>query len=180
MMARAGRGELRTPALTLAAFAATNRPHEPPARARPIRSNTCAHLLMAERSFHGFALLIICPRYQTWLRSAIDNDHAKRRNLPPGPCRCRLLIQSGGQMRDSDGKNEAGSPPRKGRNSHSEQTDEAPGLIENEQVEIEREIPADDNQPIERIEPRERPQPPVSADCGLGISLKWEQKISRD
>jgi hypothetical protein len=41
-----------------------------------------------------------------------------------------------------DGKNEAGSPPRKGRNSHSEQTDEAPpGLIENEQVEIERKFP---------------------------------------
>ncbi len=33
-------------------------------------------------------------------------------------------------MPDSDRKNEAGSPPRKGRNSHSEQTDEAPGLIE--------------------------------------------------
>ena len=43
-------------------------------------------------------------------------------------------------MRDSDKKNEAGSPPRKGRNSHSEQTDEAPGLIEKEEVEIEREI----------------------------------------
>ena len=67
-------------------------------------------------------------------------------------------------MRDSDGKNVAGSPPRKGRNSHSEQTDEAPGLIENEQVEIEREIPADDNQPIERNEPRERPEPPVFED----------------
>ena len=67
-------------------------------------------------------------------------------------------------MRDRDAKNEAGSPPRKERNSHSEQTDEAPGLIENEQVEIEREIPADDNQPIERNEPRERPEPPVFED----------------
>ena len=56
---------------------------------------------------------------------------------------------------------EAGSPPRRGRNSHSEQIDEAPGLIEKEEVEIERDIPADDNQPIERIEPRERPEPPV-------------------
>jgi hypothetical protein len=67
-------------------------------------------------------------------------------------------------MRDSHGKNVAGSPPRNGRISHSEQTDEAPGLIENEQVEIEREIPADDNQPIEQIEPRERPEPPVFED----------------
>jgi hypothetical protein len=67
-------------------------------------------------------------------------------------------------MRVSDRKNEAGSPPRKRRNSHSEQTDEAPGLIEKEQVEVEREIPAEDNQPIERIEPRERPEPPLFED----------------
>ena len=70
---------------------------------------------------------------------------------------------SGGQMRHSSGKNvsEAESPPRNRRNSHSEQTDEAPGLIEKEQVEVEREIPADDNQAIERIEPSDRPDPPV-------------------
>jgi hypothetical protein len=67
-------------------------------------------------------------------------------------------------MRDLHKEYDAGSPPRKGRNSHSEQTDEAPGLIEKEQVEVEREIPADDNQPIERIEPRERPEPPVFED----------------
>jgi hypothetical protein len=65
-------------------------------------------------------------------------------------------------MRDLHKEYDAGSPPRKGRNSH--QTDEAPGLIEKEQVEVEREIPADDNQPIERIEPRERPEPPVFED----------------
>lgn len=67
-------------------------------------------------------------------------------------------------MRDSHGKNVAGSPPRKGRNSHSEQTDEAPGLIDKEQVEVEREIPADDNQPIEQIGPSERPEPPLFED----------------
>ena len=78
--------------------------------------------------------------------------------------RCEPI--SGGLMRYSSGKNisEAGSPPRKDRNSHSEQTDEAPGLIEKEQVEVEREIPADGNEPIERIEPRERPEPPVFED----------------
>ena len=56
------------------------------------------------------------------------------------------------------------SPPRNSRNSHSEQTDEAPGLIESEQVEVEREIPADDNQPIERSEPRDRPEAPAFGD----------------
>ncbi len=59
---------------------------------------------------------------------------------------------------------ETASPPRRGRNSPSEQTDEAPGLIEREQVEVEREIPADDNQPIEGGEPHERPAPPVFED----------------
>ena len=53
------------------------------------------------------------------------------------------------------------APPRNPRNSPSEQTDEAPGLIESEEVEIERDIPADDNQPVERIEPRRRPAPPA-------------------
>jgi hypothetical protein len=91
--------------------------------------------------------------------------------IKPGSLACRpgdagagFRCVAEGQMRDRDGKNEAGSPPRKGRNSHSEQTDEAPGLIENEQVEIEREIPADDNQPIERDEPRERGEPPAFED----------------
>lgn len=53
------------------------------------------------------------------------------------------------------------APPRNPRNSPSEQTDESPGLIDTDEVEIERDIPVDDNQPVERIEPRERPAPPV-------------------
>jgi hypothetical protein len=66
-------------------------------------------------------------------------------------------------MRYSSGKNlsETASPPRKSRNSPSEQADEAPGLIEKEQVEVEREIPADDNQPIEGVAPRDAPGPPA-------------------
>ena len=56
------------------------------------------------------------------------------------------------------------TPPRNSRNSHSEQTDEAPGLIEREQVEVERDIPADDNQPVERVEPHERLAPPLFED----------------
>jgi hypothetical protein len=58
----------------------------------------------------------------------------------------------------------AKSPPRNARNSHSEQVDEPPGLVESEQVEVEREIPADDNQAIERIEPRDRPELPAFED----------------
>ena len=59
---------------------------------------------------------------------------------------------------------ESASPPRKRRTPPSEQTDEAPGLVEREEVEVERELPAEDNEPIERIEPRERPDPPLFED----------------
>jgi hypothetical protein len=51
------------------------------------------------------------------------------------------------------------SPPRKG--TPSEQTDEAPGLIDKDQVEVEREIPAEDNQPVEGAEPHQRTDPPA-------------------
>ena len=69
------------------------------------------------------------------------------------------MLQSNGKVISS-----MASPPRNSRNSPSEQTDEAPGLIDKEQVEVEREIPADDNQPIEGIEPRDQPEPPVFED----------------
>ena len=57
---------------------------------------------------------------------------------------------------------ESGQAPRqpKGRNPYSEQADEAPKLLEDERVEIERELPAGDNSPIERTEPHRRPPPP--------------------
>jgi len=54
------------------------------------------------------------------------------------------------------------APPRDPRNSPSEQTDEAPGLIEREEVEIERDIPAEDNQSVERIDPDDgKREPPA-------------------
>jgi len=57
------------------------------------------------------------------------------------------------------------SPPRDRRNSPSEQTDEAPGLIEKEQVEVERDLPAEENAPIDRIDPEDRkPEPPAFED----------------
>ena len=59
---------------------------------------------------------------------------------------------------------ELASPPRKRRTPPSEQTDEAPVLIEKEQVDIEREIPLGDKEPVERGEPRDRPDPPLFED----------------
>jgi hypothetical protein len=67
-------------------------------------------------------------------------------------------------MRYPGNISEAKSPPRNGRNSHYEQVDEAPGLVESEQVEVEREIPAGDNEAIEGIEPRDAPEPPAFED----------------
>jgi hypothetical protein len=56
-----------------------------------------------------------------------------------------------------------GQPPRRpaGRNSYSEQTDEAGKLLDDEPVEIERELPVGDNSPIERTEPQRRPPRPM-------------------
>jgi hypothetical protein len=55
-------------------------------------------------------------------------------------------------------------PPRNRRNAPSEQADEAAGLIESEQVDVEREIPVDHDQPVERIAPPEPPGPPAFED----------------
>jgi hypothetical protein len=54
------------------------------------------------------------------------------------------------------------SPPRKPR--PQPQADEAPSLIEKEQVDVERESPIEDNEPVERGEPRDRPDPPLFED----------------
>jgi hypothetical protein len=56
----------------------------------------------------------------------------------------------------------AAPPPRKG--NPSEQTDEAPGLVDRDQVEVERGIPSEDNQPIEGTGPPQRPDPPAFED----------------
>ena len=50
---------------------------------------------------------------------------------------------------------------RRNRSSYAEQTDEAPRLLEDEPVEVERELPSEDNSPIERSEPHKRPPPPL-------------------
>jgi hypothetical protein len=55
---------------------------------------------------------------------------------------------------------EFASPPTKRRTPPSEQTDEASGLIESEHVDVEREAPLEENESIERSEPRDNPDPP--------------------
>ncbi len=54
------------------------------------------------------------------------------------------------------------APPPKRRTPPSEQADEAPGLVEKDQVDVEREAPLGENESIERS-PRDRPdaEPPA-------------------
>jgi hypothetical protein len=51
------------------------------------------------------------------------------------------------------------SVPRKRRGEPADQADEAPGLIDQDQVDIERDEPLGENEPVER-EPPEAPDPP--------------------
>ena len=69
-------------------------------------------------------------------------------------------------MRYSSQRNisKTASPPGKRRTPPSDQADEAPGLLEREEVDVEREVPLEENQWIERIVPRDRPEPPVFED----------------
>jgi len=53
----------------------------------------------------------------------------------------------------TDGKRHTNIPKRKQRHySYNESVDESPKLIEDEPVEVEREIPAEDSRPIENID----------------------------
>jgi hypothetical protein len=53
------------------------------------------------------------------------------------------------------------SPPRKRQIPPAEQTDEAAGQVEKGQVDVEREIPTEHTESVERIEPQDRPDPPL-------------------
>ena len=59
---------------------------------------------------------------------------------------------------------EIAPPPTKRRTPPSEQTDEASGLIESEQVDVEREAPIEENESVERNGPRDNPGPPAFED----------------
>ena len=69
-------------------------------------------------------------------------------------------------MRQSSGVTARRGPPRdrNKRNRYSEQVDEAPTQLESEPVEVERELPAEDNSPIEQTAPRVRPPSPFFED----------------
>jgi hypothetical protein len=54
-------------------------------------------------------------------------------------------------------------PKRKDRNHHSydEGADEAPGLIDKEETDIETEKPTDETEPVEQVEENEDMAPPM-------------------
>jgi hypothetical protein len=56
-----------------------------------------------------------------------------------------------------------GHPPKKPMRpyTYSEDENEPPRVVEEESAEIERELPATENTPVERDEQRERPDPPL-------------------
>jgi hypothetical protein len=49
--------------------------------------------------------------------------------------------------------------PRKRRGEPADEADEAPGLIDQDQLDVERDEPLGENEPVER-EPCEAPEPP--------------------
>ena len=56
-----------------------------------------------------------------------------------------------------------GQPPKKPArpSSYSEGENESPQLIENEPVDMERDVPEEDNEPVEREERQEKPDTPI-------------------
>jgi hypothetical protein len=68
------------------------------------------------------------------------------------------------QYSDQPRAAETAAPPRKRPTPPSEQVDEAQGQLEKQEVEIERELPSEHDQSIERIESEERPDPPIFDD----------------
>ncbi len=64
---------------------------------------------------------------------------------------------------DAMARSERLAPPKKPARpgSYSEGENEAPQLIKDEPVELEREVPETDNQPVERSEQDDKPDSPV-------------------
>lgn len=59
-------------------------------------------------------------------------------------------------------KRNAIKPKRRDKHySYDENVNEAPKLIEDEPVEIQAEVPAEDRRPIENIEKEDAPEPPI-------------------
>jgi len=55
----------------------------------------------------------------------------------------------------------AGPPKRKERRLYNEEVDESAALIDREPADIEGEAPAQDNEPLQRIEGPDEPEAPV-------------------
>jgi hypothetical protein len=68
-------------------------------------------------------------------------------------------------MGQPSGTNSNREPPRE-RNKRRCYAEQAPKLLESNPVEVEREFPAEDNSPIEHIEPHVRPLSPLCEDWG--------------
>jgi hypothetical protein len=67
-----------------------------------------------------------------------------------------------------------GPKQREKHHPYNENVDEPPKLIDDETVEIERELPLEDNEPVERIEDDDTSRPPAFEKCtGAGcLSLQ--------
>jgi hypothetical protein len=50
---------------------------------------------------------------------------------------------------------------RQRHHSYNESVDESPRLIESEPVEVEAEVPAEENEPVERVEQEDKTAPPA-------------------
>lgn len=61
----------------------------------------------------------------------------------------------------SPGRGRANGPKRQKHYSYNENVDEPAKLIEDETVEIEREVPAEDKEPVESSEDDEKPASPA-------------------
>ena len=63
-------------------------------------------------------------------------------------------------MRDQE-KCDPKPKPREKHHSYDENVNEPAKLIDDEQVEIQKEIPEEDRQPIENIDKGDHPEPPI-------------------
>lgn len=55
-----------------------------------------------------------------------------------------------------------GPGPKRGKHfSYDESVDESAALIKEEAVEVEAEVPAEENEPVESVDPEDNPPPPA-------------------
>src|SRR5437868_12786144 len=69
---------------------ATNSPHEPPVKASPVRSSTCAHRLMVERASQSLVRLIMLT-YQAGTGEPFPNIKPVAQLVRKGGTNCSLI-----------------------------------------------------------------------------------------